>query len=159
MDETVSKIRDNFPRFYITIFDLRSRVELSDAVTFKLLRCLLLEDIQAIHEDRKANGLALLAFYLRALWNASILSQERIDSRYVPFDCLSAARETCHTSPVMLDCLAEFRRQVETTACLVDHLEEQVASAFLMDAYPPEMHCKIRSSSNGIDTPKPLRIL
>ncbi|KAI2791711.1 hypothetical protein POX_c04583 [Penicillium oxalicum] len=139
-DESASEVRDSFTRSRITILDLRSRAELSDAAAFEPLRSLLLEDIQAVHEDRRANGLVFSAFHLRALWDASIRSHERIDPRHANLDCLSVARETRHASSVMLDCLAEFRRQAESTACPVDQIEEQVASAFLMDAYPPEMH-------------------
>ncbi|KAJ5288068.1 hypothetical protein N7478_003754 [Penicillium angulare] len=57
-----------------------------------------------------------------------------------PFDCLELARIHFPSKSNSKTHLLEFLTKVEEAHCDIEDVSSFVASAFLMDAYPPGMH-------------------
>lgn len=144
VDQKISEMRDEETfRSRTVILDLRDRAELSGTVAFEPLRLQLLDEIQTVHSETRAKYLSFSAFHLKALWDQAIRSKEQgIGSGVRCLDCLSVARTDRLGATTMTNCIQEFLRQCEEAACSEANVHEFLASALLMDAYPPGMHCK-----------------
>ncbi|KAJ5686465.1 hypothetical protein N7536_009084 [Penicillium majusculum] len=111
----------------ITVLDIRDRSELSPFIVFDLLRSL------------KEKCLSFSAVYLNALWGRGL--QLRMgSSNLTNLDCLLVAREGYKRKLVMVSCFVELKTQFVSSACPKDELYNFIASALLLDAYPPEMY-------------------
>lgn len=127
-----------------TILDLRSRSSLSDTIAFEPLQASLREILDLIHiEDEPISG-RLSAVHLHALWNRSIAVVDRL-WKAPPFDLFSQTRAGFPTNDMMAECLREFWQGNKPSAdngVHLEHMVDFVASALLIDAYPPQMHGK-----------------
>ncbi|KAJ5611997.1 hypothetical protein N7510_005191 [Penicillium lagena] len=122
-----------------TFLDLRPRCNLSDTVTFDPLRALLVELLHKIHAEQESTCRLFSASHLNAFWkcNVQVHGQRLSASR---FDLLAQARTSYPKNESMGDCLLQFLQNVASSGYSEEDMEGFVASAFLMDAYPPEMH-------------------
>lgn len=132
------------------VLDLRHRTNLSDAVAFEPLRRLLLDQIHAIRVEQNPSCPPFSAYHLNALWKQSLnLYGQRLGGSY--FDCLSVARRNFPQDSSLGDHLLEFGHQASTARSLESDVYGFVASALLMDAYPPGMHSKLCSPRFRLD--------
>ncbi|CAG8892845.1 unnamed protein product [Penicillium nalgiovense] len=99
----------------VTILDLRPRHGLSDSVVFQPLQTLIVKQLSIVQAERISNCRRFSASHLSAFWSTGVQSHERL-LHAPPFDLLERARRD------------------------YEDFDDLVASAFLMDAYPPQMH-------------------
>lgn len=123
----------------ITILDLRDRHELSPTAAFDPLRRMLVGELHNSRAQRIQHGLLFSAFHLNFLWNRT-LQQCLLASSVARIDCLQIARERLPVKASFKDCLVEFLEHSSKAGCSADEIHSFVASAILMDAYPPGMH-------------------
>lgn len=130
-----------------TFLDLRSRSGLSDTIVFEPLRILISENLQTVRaEDERVCG-RFSAIHMVSLWDASIPVVGQI-WKASPLDLLSQARTGLHDTENMDKFLHEFLQSVkcsENHSAILEELVDVVASAFLMNAYPPGMHGRVDS--------------
>ena len=125
----------------VTVLDLRQRCGLSDTVTFEPLRNLISEHLSTIRTQQVSTYCRFSASHIGAFWNSYVQGYRR--SLNVPhFDLLAQARRGYPGNESMSDCLRESARALISSGCPEEDMQEFVVSAFLMDAYPPEMHGK-----------------
>ena len=115
-----------------TILDLRSRSHLSGKVAFEPLRCLVLDQLQSTELRRDAPSFS--AHHFEALWNHGARSASS------NLDCLSVARARFPNMTALRECLVELNEQAAGVGSPASTLHEFIASALLMDAYPPGSH-------------------
>ena len=124
------------------ILDLRNRSGFSDTVTFEPLRRLVLDNLEDIHRvDQTSQCRPFSAVHLNTLWTFNARLQERKIGLPL-LDCLSIARENYPKDTSMTHCLVELKRKLVGIRGPDNDIDSFVASALLMDAYPPEMHGK-----------------
>lgn len=127
-----------------TLLDLRSRSSLSDSIAFEPLRVLLRENLEIIHaEDEQISG-RFSAVHLNAFWDRSIAVIGPL-WKVPSFDLFTQARAGFPKNEMMAECLREFwngNRLSRDNGIHLEHMVDYVATALLMDAYPPKMHGK-----------------
>jgi hypothetical protein len=128
-------------RHKITILDLRDRSALSSNVAFEPLRRLVLDEVQGIRKAQRENCLSISAVHLNSFWDRTLQLQMK-GSIPSNLDCLSVARGAHTSDKAITSCLVEFRNQIANSASDESEVYHFIASALLMDAYPPEMHRK-----------------
>jgi hypothetical protein len=126
----------------ITFLDLSSRSSLSDTIAFEPLWALISEKLQSVHaEDERVCG-RFSAFHLSSLWDTSVPANGQL-WKASPLDLLAQARigfpKTEKKDEFLKELLNSAMPSVNHSAVL-EGLVEVVASAFLMNAYPPGMH-------------------
>lgn len=128
-------------RHKVTILDIRDRSALSSNAAFEPLRRLVLDEVQGIQKEHKRNCLSISAVHLNAFWGRNIQLQMK-GSNPNNLDCLSVARSAHTSDKAIASCLVEFQSQIGSSASHESEVYNFIASALLLDAYPPEMHCK-----------------
>ncbi|KAJ5500664.1 hypothetical protein N7453_009715 [Penicillium expansum] len=123
----------------VTILDLRDRSELSPTVVFEPLRSLILDEIQEIRKIQKEKCLAISAVHLNALWDRTLQLQMK-GPNPTNLDCLLVARGAYIRNKSMVNCFVELQKHIANSACHESELYKFIASALLLDAYPPGMH-------------------
>ncbi|CAG7970680.1 unnamed protein product [Penicillium salamii] len=126
-------------RHKVTILDIRDRSALSSNAAFEPLRRLVLDEVQGIQKERKRNCLSISAVHLNAFWGQNIQLQMK-GSNPNNLDCLSVARSAHKSDKAIASCLVEFQSQIGSSASHESEVYNFIASALLLDAYPPEMH-------------------
>jgi hypothetical protein len=130
----------------VTFVDLRDRFELSPMAAFEPLRGVILDKLQSVRIEQTQHGVLFSAVHLCALWKSNLESQMRgLDP--AAFDCLRVARKNYPSTLSRKACLVDFLRESEKTGCTAQDVCSFVASAILMDAYPPGMHCEFDLTS------------
>lgn len=127
----------------ITVLDLRDRYGLSPTIAFEPLRRLILDGTQEIRAEQNREGLSFSATHLNTLWTRT-LRLEIGSSDATVLDCLEVARENQRLNNITTECLVEFIRQASNHPCSKDKIHVFIASALLMNAYPPGMHGEYR---------------
>lgn len=122
-----------------SILDLRDRHDLSPCAAFEPLRRTLLDQIQISRDQRMQQGLLFSARHLNYLWNRT-LSGGQLVAPQARIDCLQIAREKLPVDPSLGHRLAEFLAHASRANCPPHEVHIVIASALLMDAYPPGMH-------------------
>lgn len=125
----------------ITYVDLRHRSELSPAAAFEPLRSAILDRLLSVRDEQAQCGVLFSANHLGALWKANLESAMRSPDG-AAFDCLRVARSGFPPSSRRVACLVDFLRQTNEARCEGKDVHSFIASALLMDAYPPGMHCE-----------------
>ncbi|OQD76228.1 hypothetical protein PENANT_c121G06279 [Penicillium antarcticum] len=123
----------------VTVLDLRDRHELSPTAAFEPLRRLILNEIQDIRGEQSRQGLSFSAIHLSTLWTRT-LRLELGTSKASVLDCLQVARENHRLNNISTECLVEFIKQATSYIHAKDGVHAFIASALLMNAYPPGMH-------------------
>lgn len=124
----------------VQFLDLRHRSDLSATAAFEPLRRVMLEEIKMNRAARMERGILWSAWHLNQLWSQSIQSVAR--ERESRLDCLRIARKYHSTGASFSSHLVEFMTIVSKWSCSITEVSRFMASAFLMSAYPPEMHCE-----------------
>jgi hypothetical protein len=138
----------------VTFVDLRDRYELSPTAAFEPLRGVILDKLQSIRTEQTQHGVLFSAVHLSTFWKSNLESQmRRLDP--ADFDCLRVARKNYPSTLSRKTCLADFLGQAQKTGCEAQDVRSFVASAILMDAYPPGAHCEFDSTSPN---PTPARL-
>jgi hypothetical protein len=126
----------------ITFLDLSSRSSLSDTIAFEPLWALISEKLQSIHAEDEIVCGRFSAFHLSSVWGASVPANGQL-WKASPLDLLAQARigfpKTEKKDEFLKELLNSAMPSVNHSAVL-EGLVEVVASAFLMNAYPPGMH-------------------
>ncbi|KAF3002269.1 hypothetical protein E8E15_000535 [Penicillium rubens] len=123
----------------VTILDLRPRSGLSDSVAFAPLQALILKQLSIVQAEQLSACRQFSAIHLCAFWNTSIQSHQKLLDA-PPFDLLARARRDYAKTDTMGDCLREVTQHKTSISCSNEDFDDLVATAFLMDAYPPGMH-------------------
>ncbi|KAJ5291406.1 hypothetical protein N7478_000657 [Penicillium angulare] len=122
-----------------TYLNLQDRSELSPEARYEPLRNLLLDKLQTIRAEQSEHGLSLSATHMCFLWKKSLQSKlEKLEIG--PLNCLHIAREGFPKESSKAPYLAEFLKVALAGQHDVRKIYEFIASAFLMNAYPPDMH-------------------
>ncbi|CAG8905044.1 unnamed protein product [Penicillium nalgiovense] len=121
----------------VTILDLRPRHGLSDSVVFQPLQTLIVKQLSIVQAERISNCRRFSASHLSAFWSTGVQSHERL-LHAARFDILARARRNYVRNKTMDDCLREVTQT--SIGYSKEDFDDLVASAFLMDAYPPQMH-------------------
>lgn len=123
----------------ITVLDLRDRYELSPTAAFEPLRRLILNGTQDIRVEQNRQGLSFSATHLNTLWTRTLrLGIGSSDA--AGLDCLEVARENHRLNNITTECLVEFINQANNHSYSQDRIHDFIATALLMNAYPPGMH-------------------
>lgn len=143
--ETIAKCISQYlsedPRLHITFLDLRHRLTLSPQAAFEPLRGVVLDQAQDYRTEQIQQGLLFSSVHLCTLW-ARTLELEMRSSENLPLDCLQVARETHKLNLVSADHLVRFLDHANDLGCTTEAIHAFIASALLMNAYPPGMHRK-----------------
>jgi hypothetical protein len=126
----------------ISILDLRDRHDLSPRAAFEPLRRTLLDQIQISRDQRMQQGLLFSAQHLNHLWNRTLCGGQLVAPE-ARIDCLQIAREKLPVDPSLGHRLAEFLAHASRAGCPPHDIHTVIASALLIDAYPPGMHSKL----------------
>lgn len=130
----------------ITVLDIRDRDELSPKAAFEPLERLVLDQIQGSQRERVGEGTLFSACHLNVLWSRMLqLPREGLLS--TGLECLQVARENYQKGASMATCIRELLNDQAPAERTADNTHEFIASALLMDAYPPGMHCKSQLSA------------
>jgi hypothetical protein len=125
----------------VTILDLRPRSGLSDSVAFAPLQTLILKQLGIVQAEQLSACRRFSAIHLCAFWNTHVQSHRwLLDAP--PFDLLARARRDYARNGTMADCLREVTQYKTSLGCSKVDFDDFVATAFVMDAYPPGMHGK-----------------
>ncbi|CAG8017029.1 unnamed protein product [Penicillium salamii] len=123
----------------VTILDLRPRSGLSDSVAFAPLQTLILKQLGIVQAEQMSACRRFSAIHLCAFWNTHIQTHQRLlDAQ--PFDLLARARRDYTRNDTVGECLREVSQYKTSVDCSKEDFDDFVATAFLMDAYPPGMH-------------------
>ena len=123
----------------VSILDLRNRRDLSPRPAFEPLRRTLLDQIQITRDQRMKQGLPFSAWHLNHLWKWTLGGGQLLAPK-ARIDCLQIAREKLPVDPSLGHRLAEFLAHASRAGCPPHDIHISIASALLMDAYPPGMH-------------------
>jgi hypothetical protein len=136
----------------VRVLDLRDRGPLSPVSRFEPLRRLLSQELDESYVARREAYELFSAIHLDWVWRKSLLHVARTPT--VPFDCIRA----CHPDRRPQDQASRYLRlfldTAERAGAAPETVIHNVASALLMDAYPPGMHgelhrMKLRRSSTA----------
>lgn len=131
---------ENFPNQ--TILDLRHHAGMSELVIFEPLRRLIMDQLYGVDSlEQAGQNVNFSATHLHTLWNADLQLQENWQKK-VDLDCLQIARGNFPENIGLSNCLLEFKKIMEKSRCPDSEIHRFIASALLMNAYPPEMHSK-----------------
>ncbi|CAG8426028.1 unnamed protein product [Penicillium salamii] len=129
----------------VTILDLSPRSGLSDSVAFAPLESLILKQLGIVQAEQLSACRRFSAVHLSAFWNTHVqIHQRLLDAP--PFDLLERTRRGYTKNDTMGDCLREVSQHRKSVSCSREDFDDLVATAFLMDAYPPGMHGKCPSA-------------
>ncbi|KAJ5642301.1 hypothetical protein N7490_006301 [Penicillium lividum] len=127
------------PQLDITFLDLRNRHELSSTAAFEPLRRAVLDHISVIQKNQIDQGFAYSAQHLCRFWRRTLeLEMRRLEDSAI--DCLAIARESHELNSVKKDHLVSFLQEASESGWDKDEVYAFIASALLMNAYPPSMH-------------------
>lgn len=122
----------------VRVLDLRDRALLSPVSRFEPLRRLLSQELDEAYLARRQAHELFSAIHLDWIWRKSLRHVARQPT--APFDCIRA----CHPDQPPEDQASRYLRLFLDTAdragAATDTVIPYVASALLMDAYPPGMH-------------------
>ncbi|KAH8430231.1 uncharacterized protein LDX57_007900 [Aspergillus melleus] len=125
-------------RATISVLDLRDRHQLSPSALYAPLQRLLLDGLQDSRAERIKQGLLFSAVHLKFMWHRCLV--QSLLHPVAQINCLSLARERLPVPFAFHDGLAELLGEACKIGCPTRDLRQFVASALLMDAYPPGMH-------------------
>lgn len=125
-----------------TILDLRHHAGMSELVIFEPLRRLIMDQLYERDSiEQIGQNANFSATHLYTLWNADLQLQENWQKE-VDLDCLQIARGNFPENCGLSNCLVEFKKIMDRLRCPDSETHQFIASALLMNAYPPEMHSK-----------------
>ncbi|KAJ5369970.1 uncharacterized protein N7496_006062 [Penicillium cataractarum] len=138
LDHSIKRLKEDLKLQIITV-DLRGRHLLSPTAAFEPLRREVLSQIQITQREKTDQGFAFSAQHLCTLWNRTI-KQINTSLENLTIDCLKIARENHQLNLVSRNHIEVFLNEAANSGCEVDDIYVFIASAFLLNAYPPSMH-------------------
>jgi len=126
---------------HVTILDLRHRFMLSPKACFEPLRQVLLDQIDMARTEKLEKGVLFSASHLSSLWSRTLDSVMSKPGE-LPMDCLQVAREG-HELNCTTEHLVHFIDHARDLKCTSMDVHTFIATALLMNAYPPGMHSKL----------------
>jgi hypothetical protein len=121
------------------VVDLQHRLSLSPRARFDPLRQVVQSEQQALHAERGRDHTQFSALHLQALVHAAFRAAAQRPP--APFDLVRATRVDRPVERTVAEHLATFLAQSEDLP--QDNVVDFVASALLLDAYPPGMHRQV----------------
>ncbi|CAG8138277.1 unnamed protein product, partial [Penicillium salamii] len=100
---------------------------------------LILKQLGIVQAEQLSACRRFSAVHLCAFWNTHVQSHQRLLDAPT-FDLLERARGDYSRNDTMGDCLREVSQHRKSVSCSREDFDDLVATAFLMDAYPPGMH-------------------
>lgn len=131
----------------VILLDLRRRNDLSDVAMFEPLRQLIQARLSKVRDEEERQGRLFSAVHLNAFWKASLTNEVGFPTRG-SLDLLAVARHSFPPASIQVDQVRRHFDQFTAPILLQEHMNEFIASALLMDAYPPGMHSKSLSRDN-----------
>jgi hypothetical protein len=125
----------------VIFLDLRRRSDLSDVAMFEPLRRLLQARLTQIRDEEEREGRLFSAVHLNAFWKANLTDEARFSNRG-SLDLLAIARQGFPPACVQVNHVRRHFDQFTAPSLSQEQRNEFIASALLMDAYPPGMHSK-----------------
>lgn len=122
----------------VTVIDLRGRNQLSPASRFEPLRRQLLLELETSRAVRSQAHLLFSAVHLE--WIFKNLFRHVAHGPASPFNCIQACRRDYLGGEIAASSLRTFFGIIKQAGLPYESVVTFVASAFLMDAYPPGMH-------------------
>ncbi|KAL4862084.1 hypothetical protein BDV12DRAFT_203391 [Aspergillus spectabilis] len=123
----------------LSVVDLRDRDDLSPASQFEPLRQRLLRELGQAHSTRSRAHLLFSAVHLEWIFRKSLSHVAQWPA--TPFNCIESWRsDRLKGDEMAAQHLESFLRITDGARLPTDVLAAFIASAFLMDAYPPRMH-------------------
>ncbi|KAL4961379.1 patatin-like phospholipase family protein [Aspergillus stella-maris] len=123
----------------LSVLDLRHRDGLSPASQFEPLRQHLLQELDYAHITRSQARLLFSRVHLEWVFRESLSHVTRWPT--TPFNCIQACRlDRARDDGMIGQYLESFLCIAEKASVPTNSLAAFIASAFLMDAYPPGMH-------------------
>lgn len=141
MEKEFSEFLNRNSQLHVSILDLRNRHMLSLKVAFEPLRRVVLDQVQVSRTELIEQGLSFSSLQLCTLWNRT-LELKMGTPGDLALDCLQVARESHKMNSFSAEHLVRFLRHANHLGCTTEDAHIFVASALLMNAYPPGMHCK-----------------
>jgi hypothetical protein len=124
----------------ISILDLSGRTQMTPSVSFEPLRAFILNEVHQELDDRRKMHFCFSALHAKALWNWHLRMIFEKPTRS-GLDCLLVARQSFPDPSEMTTFFLDFLQNMVVSSSSHE-VYEFLASALLMDAYPPGMHCK-----------------
>lgn len=133
------KLSDESPNKVIWV-DLRQRFMLSAKAYFEPLRKVLLDQVEAARAEKLEKGILFSGWHLKVLWRRTLDSMMKTPEEPA-IDCLQVAREGLELK-CATEHLARFLDLASNLKCTPVDVHRFIATALLMNAYPPGMHSK-----------------
>jgi hypothetical protein len=141
MGEKLRHFSNTDTHLQVSILDLRDRHILSLKAAFEPLQRVVLDQLQITRTELIEQGLSFSSPQLCTLWNRTI--ELKIGSPgNLALNCLQVARESHKMNLVSAEHLVHFLSHAKDLGCTAEDTHVFVASALVMNAYPPRMHCK-----------------
>jgi hypothetical protein len=122
----------------LTVLDLRRRHELSAPALFEPLRRSVFHELNVARNAAEEQRLLFSAVHLEALLRRAV--QHVAQEPNLPFDVIKATRADNEVPPGITQHLEVFLILAERTKLPWSAIATFIASALLVDAYPPGMH-------------------
>jgi hypothetical protein len=130
----------------LTTLDLSGRGQMTPSVAFEPLRNLILNETQSILIEKKNTHLSFSAVHVKALWHENLRMLIEVPTPS-ELDYLVVARTNYPENPGMITCYSDFLATMSKSSVSGHAICKFLASALLMNAYPPKMHCKDLTST------------
>ena len=137
-DKRKSALGKHFRQVRIVVFHPVRRTNRKNGKQQRVLRRALLHSMNSAHRDRSRLGLLFSAFHTAHLLQDA--ADRAVASPWASLDFLSMARKDNDVAADMDTHLVNFLEQFRDNECLQRLAVPLIASAILLDQYPPGMH-------------------
>jgi hypothetical protein len=120
----------------IDVLAVRSKRKSSAKARFRRLKEHLKQRSQLVQKNRKTSHVSFSATHLGAFFYRA--SMHLASSTNTPFDFVTASRTFNTVAPDMHEHFSNFLKQVSSMQQLTDFVAPMIASALLLDSYPPD---------------------
>ena len=137
-DKRKSALGNHFRQVRIVVFNPTRRTNRKDGKQQRVLRRALLQSMNSAYRDRSRLGLLFSAFHTAHLLQAA--AERAVASPWTSLDFISMARKDNSVAADMDAHLMNFLEQFRDNESLRRLAVPLIASAILLDQYPPGMH-------------------
>ncbi|KAI9146675.1 LOW QUALITY PROTEIN: Phospholipase A1 [Paramyrothecium foliicola] len=137
-DKRTSALGKHFRQVRIIVFNPTRRTNRKNGKQQRVLRRALIQSINSVHRERNQLGLLFSAFHTAHLLQAA--AERAVASPWTPLNFIATARKYNSVAVHMDAHLMNFLEQFRDNDSLQRLAIPLVASAILLDQYPPGMH-------------------
>ncbi|KAI9146754.1 Vegetative incompatibility protein [Paramyrothecium foliicola] len=137
-DKRTSALGKHFRQVRIIVFNPTRRTNRKNGKQQRVLRRALIQSMNSVHRDRNQLGLLFSAFHTAHLLQAA--AERAVASPWTPLNFIATARKHNSVAVDMDAHLMNFLEQFRDNDSLQRLAIPLVASAILLDQYPPGMH-------------------